>query len=195
MFFFNIKEVEEVKGPSKEMAIEFIKNVSEKYGSTGIKKEAPPSIKQEKTVSKGKKGEEVVTAKTSNMMGLRFDPVDSYSECYPGTNAEEDVNIDSDDEADYSQMDAGSKKGPLNRWDFASNEEYGNYMNNKEALPKAAFQFGQKLGDGRKTRREGGPGAGAGDKNKIDKEWNQISKLIEKRKAGDYEADYKKPKY
>lgn len=33
-------------------------------------------------------------------------------------------------------MDMGNKKGPLNRWDFDTNEEYGNYMSNKEALPK-----------------------------------------------------------
>lgn len=30
----------------------------------------------------------------------------------------------------------GSKKGPVNRWDFDTNEEYVDYMNNKEAMPK-----------------------------------------------------------
>jgi IK cytokine len=178
------------------MALEFIKNVSEKYGSTGARKEGVPSVKSDNPKG-GKKGEDSVAAaiKVSNMMGLKFDPLDSYSECYPGTHAEEDVNIDSDDEADYSQMDTG-KKGPLNKWDFATNEEYGSYMSSKEAMPKAAFQFGQKLGDGRKTRREGGgPGGDQKDKVKLDKEWTQISKLIEKRKTGDNEAGYKKPKY
>ena len=61
---------------------------------------------------------------------------DSYAECYPGTNAEEDVNVDSDEEADFSKMDLGNKKGPVNRWDFDTNEEYSDYMSNREALPK-----------------------------------------------------------
>lgn len=30
----------------------------------------------------------------------------------------------------------GNKKGPLGRWDFDTQEEYSDYMNNKEALPK-----------------------------------------------------------
>ena len=102
-------------------------------------------------------------------MSVNFD-TDSYSECYPGTRAEEDVNIDSDDEADFEKMDLGNKKGQIGRWDFDTNEEYSSYMSNKEALPKAAFQYGVKMNDGRKTRR-----AAAFDpkveKQKIDKEW------------------------
>lgn len=47
--------------------------------------------------------------------------------------------------------------------------------------------------DGRKTRRLAGEGKN--DKTKLDKEWTQISKLIEKRKSGDVKGDFKKPKY
>lgn len=43
---------------------------------------------------------------------------------------------DSDDEADFSKMDQGNKKGPVGRWDFDTQEEYSDYMANKEALPK-----------------------------------------------------------
>ena len=43
---------------------------------------------------------------------------------------------DSDDEADYTKMDQGNKKGPVGRWDFDTQEEYSNYMSTKEALPK-----------------------------------------------------------
>ena len=32
----------------------------------------------------------------------------------------------------------------MNRFDFDNEEEYGDYMANREALPKAAFQYGQK---------------------------------------------------
>ena len=30
----------------------------------------------------------------------------------------------------------GNKKGPVNRWDFDTNEEYTSYMSNREAMPK-----------------------------------------------------------
>ena len=43
---------------------------------------------------------------------------------------------DSEDEADYTKMDQGNKKGPVGRWDFDTQEEYSDYMANKEALPK-----------------------------------------------------------
>ncbi len=81
----------------------------------------------------------------------------------------------------------------MNRWDFESNEAYGDYMSNKEALPKAAFQYGLKMTDGRKTRRL--PGDNKNDKAKLDKEWTQISRLIEKRKSGEGSSGFKKPKY
>lgn len=53
----------------------------------------------------------------------------------------------------------GNKKGPLGRWDFDTQEEYSDYMNNKEALPKyvlrniplektVAFCFENKRGRG-----------------------------------------------
>lgn len=36
---------------------------------------------------------------------------------------------DSDEEADYSKMDAGPKKNQaVNRWDFDTEEEYASYM-------------------------------------------------------------------
>jgi IK cytokine len=35
----------------------------------------------------------------------------------------------------------------LYRWDFDTAEEYGDYMGNKEAMPKAAFQYGMKMSD------------------------------------------------
>lgn len=36
----------------------------------------------------------------------------------------------------FSSLLKGNKKGPLGRWDFDTQEEYSEYMNNKEALPK-----------------------------------------------------------
>ena len=46
---------------------------------------------------------------------------------------------DSDDEADYTKMDQGNKKGPVGRWDFDTQEEYSSYMSSREALPKSVI--------------------------------------------------------
>ena len=40
---------------------------------------------------------------------------DGYAECYPGLAEMDDAVIDSDDEADFSKMDMGNKKGPVGR--------------------------------------------------------------------------------
>lgn len=44
-------------------------------------------------------------------------------------------------------------------------------MNNKEALPKAAFQYGIKMSEGRKTRRF----KETNDKAELDRQWKKIS--------------------
>jgi hypothetical protein len=58
---------------------------------------------------------------------------------------------DDDEEEDISKMDLG-KKNKLRRREFASEEAWSSYNDKREALPKAAFQFGVKMSDGRKTR-------------------------------------------
>ena len=53
--------------------------------------------------------------------------------------------MDSDEDVDVTKMDLGkSGKGPMNRFDFDNAEDYGDYMAKREAMPKAAFQYGQK---------------------------------------------------
>ncbi|XP_053574576.1 protein Red [Bombina bombina] len=123
-------------------------------------------------------------------VGDFFGMWNSYAECYPATM--DDMAVDSDEEVDYSKMDQGNKKGPLGRWDFDTQEEYSDYMNNKEALPKAAFQYGIKMSEGRKTRRF----KETNEKAELDRQWKKISAIIEKRKK--LEADgveVKRPKY
>ena len=121
---------------------------------------------------------------------LHANEPDSYAECYPGLQEMDDAIIDSDDEVDYTKMDKGNKKGPIGRWDFDTPEEYSDYMSSKEALPKAAFQYGLKMSDGRKTKKS------KTDIQKIDQEWQKIQKIITKRKGegGDGEVDFKKAK-
>lgn len=102
--------------------------------------------------------------------------VTCYDECYPGF--AESYDDDSDDEADFSKMDLGNKKGPVGRWDFETQEEYSDYMSNKEALPKAAFQYGVKMADGRRTRRIGPKD----EKAELDRQLQKIQSIIQKRK-------------
>ncbi|GAB6023945.1 hypothetical protein CHUAL_008675 [Chamberlinius hualienensis] len=133
-------------------------------------------------------------SRSSKILSKLQEP-DSYAECYPGAPETADAIDDSDDDVDYTKMDMGNKKGPVGRWDFDSQEEYSHYMNQKEALPKAAFQYGVKMADGRKTRRTAGK---KDEKAELDREWQKISQIIAKRKATEEdrgEPEYKVPRY
>jgi len=147
-------------------AAELIKNINAKYSHYGSAPEKPKSTSEK----------------------LAQKQADCYSECYPGMDCD-DV-VDSDDDADFSKMDQGNKKGPVGRWDFETTEEYSDYMSHKEALPKAAFQFGVKMADGRKTRRV----KPQTERQKLEREWKQISKILEKRQDHS-QGGGKKPKY
>ena len=107
-----------------------------------------------------------------------------YTECYPGMAEMQDAIDDSDDEADYTKMDLGNKKGPVGRWDFDTQEEYSDYMNQREAMPKAAFQYGVKMADGRKTRRIG-PNKEKDKNAELNREWQQIQQLLKRRKESE----------
>lgn len=113
---------------------------------------------------------------------------DSYAECYPGAPENDDAIIDSDDEIDFSKMDSGNKKSTVGRWDFDTQEEYGEYMSKKEALPKAAFQYGVKMADGRRTRRIPNK---KDDKAKLDRDFQKISAMLAKRKVDSSDSSMK----
>ncbi|GLT61198.1 hypothetical protein SLA2020_339200 [Shorea laevis] len=101
---------------------------------------------------------------------------ESYSECYPGYQEYNREIVDSDDEDDLSKMDMGGRaKGRLHRWDFETEEEWATYNEQKEAMPKAAFQFGVKMQDGRKTRKQNRD-------QKLNNELHQINKILAKKK-------------
>eukprot|EP00262_Sarcandra_glabra_P018692 TRINITY_DN679_c1_g1_i1.p1 TRINITY_DN679_c1_g1~~TRINITY_DN679_c1_g1_i1.p1 ORF type:complete len:569 (+),score=147.65 TRINITY_DN679_c1_g1_i1:313-2019(+) len=102
---------------------------------------------------------------------------ESYSECYPGYQEYNREVVDSDDEDDLSKMDMGGRaKGRLHRWDFETEEEWATYNEQKEAMPKAAFQFGVKMQDGRKTRKQN-------KDQKITNELHKINKILARKKS------------
>ncbi|KAK2645111.1 hypothetical protein Ddye_020306 [Dipteronia dyeriana] len=107
---------------------------------------------------------------------------ESYSECYPGYQEYNREVVDSDDEDDLSKMDMGGRaKGRLHRWDFESEEDWATYNEQKEAMPKAAFQFGVKMQDGRKTRKQN-------KDQKLTNELHKINKILARKKM-DKEGD------
>eukprot|EP00898_Chlorokybus_atmophyticus_P006212 jgi/Chlat1/6592/Chrsp46S06088 len=98
---------------------------------------------------------------------------ESYSECYPGYQEYATEVIEgSDDEEDLTKMDMGNKlKGRVHRWDFETEKEWNEYNETKEAMPKAAFQFGVKMADGRKTKKNS-------KDQKLNNQMNRINQLI-----------------
>ncbi|KQJ89586.1 suppressor of mec-8 and unc-52 protein homolog 2 [Brachypodium distachyon] len=102
---------------------------------------------------------------------------DSYSECYPGYQGYNQEIAGSDDEDDLSKMDMGGRaKGRLHRWDFETEEEWAKYNDQKEAMPKAAFQFGVKMQDGRKTRKQN-------KDQKLNNDLHKINKILARKKG------------
>ena len=124
-----------------------------------------------------------------------MDKAEGYSECYPEMEEMHDALHDSDEEVDYSKMDTGRRRKPISRWDFETEDEYTNYLGGEEALPKAVYQFGVKMADGRSTNKFGKP---KNEKTKLDREWQQIQSLMSKRKSTSQAAELKiskVPKY
>lgn len=63
-----------------------------------------------------------------------------------------DMGDEEADDEDLKQMDG--QKPEKSRYDFATEEEYEKYKASQQNLPKAAFQFGVKKGDGRLSQKE-----------------------------------------
>lgn len=101
--------------------------------------------------------------------------VDSYSECFPGTYEGNFAEYE-DEEDDISKMDMGGKN-KLHRRDFTSQEAWSSYNDNREALPRAAFQFGVKMNDGRKTKKN----TEKTKEKKLEKELKKINTIIKEK--------------
>ena len=67
-------------------------------------------------------------------------------------------------------------KGRLHRCDIETEEEWAKYNDQKEAMPKAAFQFGVKMQDGRKTRKQN-------KDQKLTNDLHKINKILARKKG------------
>ncbi|GFN97948.1 protein red-like [Plakobranchus ocellatus] len=179
-YFEKPVEEDQEEPKAKQTAKELVKSINDRFKGYAEAEEEKEQVKAEAQQRRLQK----LKAKTY---------IDSYAECYPGMMESADAIDDSDEEVDFTKMDQGNKKGPVGRWDFDTAEEYSDYMSNREALPKAAFQYGVKMSDGRRTRRT----APKDEKQKLDREMQQIQRIIEKRKPSGHSggSDAKLPKY
>ncbi|KAF8983448.1 hypothetical protein BGZ52_000887 [Haplosporangium bisporale] len=95
-----------------------------------------------------------------------------------------DSDEDEDEGLSTILMDQGThknKRAQLSRFDFDTEEGFNRYKDTVEAVPKTAFQFGVKMSDGRKTGKwDDGKGKGLTKDEKLDRDWQRISRLMEK---------------
>jgi IK cytokine len=99
---------------------------------------------------------------------------DDYMECYPSTfEGMGFAQGDEEDEEDITKMDTKKK---LKRWDFETDEDWIKYEQTREATPKAAYQFGVKMADGRKTKQQ------KGQKSKINNQLKKIENIWDNKK-------------
>ncbi|KAF9184610.1 hypothetical protein BGZ51_003237 [Haplosporangium sp. Z 767] len=94
---------------------------------------------------------------------------------------------DSDEEDGEGQtilIDKGThknKRAQLGRFDFDTEEGFNRYKDTVEVVPKTSFQYGVKMSDGRKTGKwDDGKGKGLTKDEKLDRDWQRISRLMEK---------------
>ncbi|KAL7298148.1 hypothetical protein TKK_0009148 [Trichogramma kaykai] len=165
-----------------------LEDLSEKDNAPKLNLESIKAAAKAATVA------DVVRKKGPGLLDKLASEPEGYAECYPGLDEMQDAIDDSDDEVDYTKMDLGNKKGPIGRWDFDTQEEYSDYMNAKEALPKAAFQYGVKMADGRRTRKFNKE---KNEKAELDREWQTIQNIMNKRKPSsrDDGPEFKVPRY
>ncbi|KAI7820008.1 RED-like protein N-terminal region-domain-containing protein [Gamsiella multidivaricata] len=109
---------------------------------------------------------------------------------------------DSDEDDDQSQstilIDQGThknKRAQLGRFDFDTEEGFNRYKDTVEVVPKTSFQYGVKMSDGRKTGKwDDGKGKGLSKDEKLDRDWQRISRLMEKNSGSGNAGHKNKPK-
>ncbi|KAF9157687.1 hypothetical protein DFQ26_008470 [Actinomortierella ambigua] len=73
-----------------------------------------------------------------------------------------------------------NKRAQLGRFDFDTEEGFNQYKDSIEAVPKSAFQFGVKKGDGRRMGKWDDKSKHLSKDEKLDRDWQRISRLMGK---------------
>ncbi|KAJ1973212.1 hypothetical protein H4R34_005152 [Dimargaris verticillata] len=82
------------------------------------------------------------------------------------------------------QGTAKNKRAQLSRWDFDTVEEWQHYKEQQTALPKAAFQYGVKVADGRKRSNRPPsktPAKPKDEKTKLDRDLLKIKRIMDQK--------------
>ena len=111
---------------------------------------------------------------SSSALPTSFEEHQSNTTAYQSDDEENEKN----EEKSTQFVDQGTnrnKKAQLTRWDFDTEEEWHKYKSSIEINPKSAFQFGVKLGDGRKRNRER---KGMNDKQRLDRDYQQVKNIM-----------------
>ncbi|KAG2198648.1 hypothetical protein INT47_001787, partial [Mucor saturninus] len=164
--------------------------LSQVTGRSGEKEEKEET---EEGTSKRRKYEQVeldADAADIDMFGLSSSALPTSFEEHKSTayQSGDDGDDDDDDDVDETETKASTqfvdqgtnrnKKAQLTRWDFDTEEEWQKYKSTIEIHPKSAFQFGVKLGDGRKRNRER---KGMNDKQRLDRDYQQVKSIMSKK--------------
>ncbi|CAG8519221.1 15986_t:CDS:2 [Acaulospora colombiana] len=174
------KEVQKLQSLIKEAAASGVKNKEEGPNTNPTKGSLRPS--KGEGIKKRLYGQDSYDADYS-AYGLGIDMVAGTRE-----SAYDSGHSDSDSDgtgAEHTIRDQGvtkNKKAQLSKWDFDTEEDWQAYKNNVTAMPKSAFQFGVKTGDGRKTRRSGKE---LTEKQKLDRDFQKISRIMEQKYGKD----------
>ncbi|KAF9931589.1 hypothetical protein BGZ65_004820 [Modicella reniformis] len=114
-----------------------------------------------------------------------------------GTTAYDSDEDDDDQGQSTILIDKGThknKRAQLGRFDFDTEEGFNRYKDTVEVVPKTSFQYGVKMSDGRKTGKwDENKGKGLTKDQKLDRDWQRISRLMEKN-SGSGGNGQKKPK-
>lgn len=170
------EEEEDVEMPDKEDEVNALLSQVQKHKQP----EEPDSSNSNNNTSKRRKYNDMVDADAADidMFGLS-------SSALPTSFEEHATAYQSDDEEDDStalqMVDQGTnrnKKAQKTRWDFDTEDEWQNYKDTIEIQPKSAYQFGVKLGDGRKRNRERKP---VSDKQRLDRDYQQVKNIMSKK--------------
>ncbi|KAI8878378.1 hypothetical protein K501DRAFT_228573 [Backusella circina FSU 941] len=153
-------------------------NVESESASTGDEQQQPESKKRKYNVPVDADAADI------DMFGLSTSALPTSFEDHHQTNTTA-YQSDDDDEEEKDKgtqfVDQGThrnKKAQLTRWDFDNEEDYQKYKDSVEIHPKSAFQFGVKLGDGRKRNRER---KGMNEKQRLNRDYQQVKNLMEKK--------------
>lgn len=125
--------------------------------------------------------EEDADAADIDMFGLSSSALPTSFEEHQSTAYQSDDEDEEKDAKTTQFVDQGTnrnKKAQLTRWDFDTEEEWQKYKSTIEIHPKSAFQFGVKLGDGRKRNRER---KGMNDKQRLDRDYQQVKNIMSKK--------------